>query len=95
MSSSRSSLIGDSEKKEPITIRNVSNFGKYFILTPKFETIKEEDEELEAGSVSAPLDSRSRSEEFNDKKVDLDGEKQPNTDTRYYEPDELDEVMKV
>ena len=95
MSSSRSSLIGDSEKKEPITIRNVSNFSKYFILTPKFETIKEEDEELEAGSVSAPLDSRSRSEEFNDKKVDLDGEKQPNTETRYYEPDELDEVMKV
>jgi hypothetical protein len=75
MSSSRSSLIGDSDKKEPITIRNVSNFGKYFILTPKFETIKEEDEDLEAGSVSAPIDSRSRSEEFNDQKVDLNGEK--------------------
>jgi hypothetical protein len=42
-------------------------------LTPKFETIKEEDEDLEAGSVSAPIDSRSRSEEFNDQKVDLNG----------------------
>ena len=55
----------------------------------------EEDEDLEAGSVSAPIDSRSRSEEFNDQKVDLNGQKQPNTETRYYEPDELDEVMKV
>jgi hypothetical protein len=29
----------------------VQNFGKYFILTPQFDTIKEEDEELEAGSI--------------------------------------------
>lgn len=49
-------------------MRNVSNFGKYFILEPKFATIKEEDEDMEAGSLPTSK-GRSNSESLLEPKL--------------------------
>ncbi len=58
------------------------------MLAPSFATIKEEDEELENGSVDC---GRKRANSDREKLVEslID----PNTGSRYYEPDDLDRVM--
>jgi hypothetical protein len=58
------------------------------VLAPSFETITEQDEELETGSQDF---QRKRPNSVEDKLVE--SLICPNTGSRYYEPDDLDRVM--
>jgi hypothetical protein len=86
LSSYRSTFSGN--RKIP-HIKNVSTFGKYFILAPKFDTIKEEDESAEAGSLI--FDDRAASAQYENSDPLEQG--CPETGANYYTPDEIDEIM--
>ena len=83
---------GSFQSGQQLNIRNVSSFGKYFILEPKFEAIKEESPDDEAGSLTASSGHRANSENVvGSHEVDYD----PYTKGKdHYDPDDLDSLMK-
>ena len=73
-------------------MRNVSSFGKYFILEPKFEAIKEESADDEAGSLTASSGHRANSENVvGSQEVDYDPYAKGKD---HYDPDDLDSIMR-
>ena len=86
--SSRTSSTSSRQSKKGINIRNVKSFGKYFVLASSFETIQEQDEELETDSQEyVKKQHNSIDGKIGESLID------PNTGSRYYEPDDLDQVI--